>query len=192
MKQRKKRKRQFGALHIITALLIASAVLRLGSEVAPAMANEAVPDLPEPETQTQQIGETDSLLAALQAREVRLAEREEQLNNRMSVLQTAEQEVEEKLQALIEAEAQLRATIAIADTAADSDLAQLTTVYENMKPKEAADLFAQMPPQFAAGFLGLMRPDAAALIMTELEPEIAYSFSVVLAGRNADVPTNGR
>ena len=108
----------------------------------------------------------------------------------MEALRSAEQQIEDKLAALQQAEAALSATIARADTAAETDLAQLTTVYENMKPKEAADLFAQMPPRFAAGFLGMMRPDAAALIMTELDPEIAYSFSVVLAGRNANVPTD--
>lgn len=45
-----------------------------------------------------------------------------------------------------------------------------------------------MDPGFAAGFLGRMRPEAAAGIMTGLSPETAYTISVVLAGRNADVP----
>jgi len=35
----------------------------------------------------------------------------------------------------------------------------------------------------------MMRPDIAASIMTELAPETAYSFSVMLAGRNANTPT---
>ena len=108
----------------------------------------------------------------------------------MEALQNAEAEIAVQLQALQQAEADLTATIALADSAAETDLAQLTTVYENMKPKEAADLFAEMSPPFAAGFLGMMRPDSAAQIMTELEPEVAYSFSVVLAGRNAAVPTD--
>ncbi len=190
MKPRHKKRRQFGTLSVIASLLITSAVVRLGSEVAPAMANEATADTAERNAPDPQMVQTDTLLAALQAREAVLAEREEQLRDRMLALRTAEEEIEEKIQRLEQAEAELSATIAIADSAADSDLAQLTTVYENMKPKEAADLFAQMPPQFAAGFLGMMRPDAAALIMTELEPEVAYSFSVVLAGRNADVPSD--
>ena len=60
-----------------------------------------------------------------------------------------------------------------------------------MKPKDAAALFEEMSPEFAAGFLGLMRADAAALIMTGLEPTTAYSISVILAGRNANVPVSG-
>lgn len=178
-----------GALQVITCLLIASAVLRFASEVGPAMANEGSEEVTEEIVQNGEPGDAETLLAALQSREALLANREEQFQARMEALRTAEEQIEDRLQALVQAEAELSATIALADTAAESDLAQLTTVYENMKPKEAADLFTQMPPQFAAGFLGLMRPDAAALIMTELEPEVAYSFSVVLAGRNAEVPT---
>lgn len=182
-------KRGFGALQVITYLLIASAILRFATEVGPAMANEGTEEIAKEAMQSDEPGEAETLLAALQRREAMLAEREAQFGARMEALRSAEAQIEEKLQALVQAEAQLSATIALAESAAESDLAQLTTVYENMKPKEAADLFAQMPPQFAAGFLGLMRPDAAALIMTELEPDVAYSFSVVLAGRNAEVPT---
>ena len=45
-----------------------------------------------------------------------------------------------------------------------------------------------MEPSFAAGFLGRMRADVAAAILAGLEPDLAYSISVELAGRNADVP----
>ncbi|EBA13847.1 MotE family protein [Roseobacter sp. CCS2] len=190
MARHSNKNRGFGALHVITSLLIASAVLRFATEVAPAMANEASVEIAQQPASPVVASETQTLLAALQAREQRLTEREAQLQNRMQALRSAEEQIEEKLETLVQAETALSATIARADTAAETDVAQLTTVYENMKPKEAADLFAQMPPRFAAGFLGLMRPDAAALIMTELDPEIAYSFSVVLAGRNADVPTD--
>ncbi|WP_400085159.1 MotE family protein [Yoonia sp. R78084] len=190
MKQPRRKKRGLGVLQVITCLLVASAVLRLATEVGPAMANEGTDvSVEEANVPAADTGATDSLLSALQARERRMTEREAQLTARMEALRVAEEEIDQKLEQLVAAEARLSATIALADTAAESDLAQLTTVYENMKPREAADLFAQMPPRFAAGFLGLMRPDAAASIMTELDPEIAYSFSVVLAGRNADVPT---
>ena len=72
--------------------------------------------------------------------------------------------------------------------AVENDLAALTSVYENMKPKEAAPLFEAMDPVFAAGFLARMRPEVAAGIMAKLSPDAAYSISVILAGRNANVP----
>ena len=184
-----RRKKGRGTLHIVAMLLMGSAVLRIAAGPLPAVAEEtmagSITEVPAATTD----GETDALIAAFQMREARVAEREAQLRDRMQALRLAEIEIEDKMQALVAAETALSATIAQADTAAETDLAQLTTVYENMKPKEAAELFAEMPPQFAAGFLGMMRPDAAAAIMTQLEPEVAYSFSVVLAGRNANVPT---
>ncbi len=177
-----------GTLHIISGLLIASAVVRLSAQAGPALANDTEI---EPAVTAMALEETntDALLAAFRDREARLAEREAQLQDRMQALRVAEVEIAERLEELVAAEQALAATIAAADSASLTDLEQLTTVYENMKPKEAAALFEEMPPQFAAGFLGMMRPDAAALIMTQLAPETAYSFSVVLAGRNANVPT---
>lgn len=182
-----KRRAGRGTLHIIGGLLIASALVRIGAHAGPAVANEAE-DVPAPPPAVAE-PDTSALLSALQAREARLAEREGQLRDRMQAMRVAEIEIEDKLNALRAAEEALSATIAQADSAATTDLTQLATVYENMKPKEAAALFEEMPPQFAAGFLGMMQAEAAALIMTELSPETAYAFSVVLAGRNANVPT---
>lgn len=186
-----KRRAGRGTLHIIAGLLIASGVIRIGVSANSALANSS-PEITEV-TPAQEVfdgpEETGTLLAALKAREVRLEERETLMSDRMQALRVAEAEIAEKLSQLTEVEAKLSATIALADTAAESDLGRLTVVYENMKPKDAAALFEEMTPDFAAGFLGLMRPEAAALVMTELAPETAYSFSVVLAGRNALVPT---
>ena len=86
------------------------------------------------------------------------------------------------------AEEELRAVLALADGAAEGDLARLTAVYESMKPKDAIPLFEKMAPEFAAGFLGRMRPDAAGAILSGLPPDSAYSISAILAGRNATAP----
>lgn len=181
--------RSGGTLYAICGLLLASAVIRLSTEVAPAFA--APVDAPEQQSQTadDELRATGALLAALQAREAQVTEREMQLQDRMQALELAESEIAEKLAELVAAEQALSATISQAERAAATDLDRLTSVYENMKPREAAALFAEMPPEFAAGFLGMMRPDAAAAIMTQLPPETAFSFSVVLAGRNANTPT---
>ncbi|WP_322893044.1 MULTISPECIES: hypothetical protein [unclassified Yoonia] len=182
-----RRKRPHGPLHILAGLLILSAVLRAGSQVGPALAEDVSTPAPV-ESQVPGDGQTADLLAAFQAREDRLAQREGQLRDRLQALRVAEVEIAEKLQAMRAAEEALNATIARAETASASDLDLLRAVYENMKPKEAAALFVEMPPPFAAGFLGMMEPQSAAAIMAELPPSVAYSFSVVLAGRNANAP----
>jgi len=191
MTKRVKYKRK-GTLHVIAGLLVASAFLRIGSGSGAAFAESLVSpppkvtnDVAAPDNDMQK----DALLVALQEREARLQLRERALEDRLQAIAVAESEISEQLNALKNAEEALRATMAVADTAAESDLARLTSVYENMKPKEAAALFEEMSPEFSAGFLGRMRPEAAALIMTQLTPQTAYTVSVVLAGRNAGVPT---
>lgn len=197
-KQRKQSKRRGakGALTIIATLFLVSGGLRIGLEATEAIAREAIaPDatetaLSEPSVPEQCLGDDEliALIEAMDVREDRIRVGEEKIAMRMRALKTADQKIEAKLSELRDAEAKLRATIAVADTAAESDLTRLTTVYENMKPKDAAALFETMAPEFAAGFIGRMRPEAAAGVMTGLSPEVAYSVSVILAGRNANAP----
>ena len=192
-----------GSVALIAMLLITSAVLRLASGAGVAIAaaasdNDLKTSATDHATSTT-LQETSSnkntsrsemsnLLVALQEREVRIKERESQIDVRSKALKIVGEEITKRLAVLEKAEAQLRSTLALADGAAEGDLARLTSVYENMKPKDAAALFEMMEPDFAAGFLGRMRPDAAAALMAGLTPDAAYSISVILASRNASVP----
>ncbi len=185
-----------GVLMVIAVLLFGSALLRLGVEAAPTLAREAKarmaedPPVAKPSPGAQMYPEDlQHVITALQQREARLDEREQALAERLEALSIADAAIERRLAALVEAEEQLRRTLAAADGAAEGDLTQLTGLYEKMKPKEAAALFEEMAPAFAAGFLSRMAPDAAAAIMAGLDPKTAYTVSVVLAGRNATVPT---
>lgn len=190
-----------GVLWIIALLLSASGVLRLtgesGQAIALGVAELASPvrEIPGGNTldPTSQICAQESditlVLARLQEREDALIVREGAMMDRMQALAVAEVKIEESLNALIVAEAELKATMTIASTAAEDDLIRLTAVYENMKAKDAAALFEAMDPQFSAGFLGRMRPDVAASVMAGLTPQTAYTISVILAGRNANVPS---
>lgn len=185
-----------GTLWVIALLLATSGILRLngsGLALARELTSPTGADQMENAAEPQACkNESDIMLVLtrLHEREVSLEAREGAIADRMQALAVAEAAFKENLAALITAEEQLRATMALADSAAENDLTRLTAVYENMKAKEAAALFETMDPQFAAGFLGRMRPETAASIMAGLKPETAYTISVVLAGRNANVPTN--
>jgi flagellar motility protein MotE (MotC chaperone) len=198
-------KNRSSTLMILSTLLVASAVLRIGGEAGPAFAKtaQAAEEMPEKEAEKSDMpsGMSEAAVAAtpsaqglqmlmeeLKQRETRLQAEEERVLARARALEVAEQAIDDKLEALNTAEIRLRETIALADGAAEGDLSQLTAVYERMKPKEAAALFEAMDPQFAAGFLGRMKPDVAAGILAKLTPQSAYSISVILAGRNAEVP----
>ncbi|MCE8539849.1 hypothetical protein KBY27_20495 [Ruegeria pomeroyi] len=183
-----------GALLLISVLMIGSALIRIGLEAGPALAREGGTESMQKAADTQSHdspAEADlhALLATLRQREADLNQRESTVMERMRALEIAEVAIDRKLADLTQAEEALRETVAAASVAAESDLSRLTEVYEKMKPKESAALFEEMDATFAAGFLARMRPEAAADIMAGLSPKVAYTISVVLAGRNANVPT---
>jgi flagellar motility protein MotE (MotC chaperone) len=176
-----------GVLVILALLLSASGALRLGSGVGAAMArspeasqSDAPQICPEPPL---------ALAEALSLREERVATQEAAISDRLAALALADDTIRTRLEALAAAEAELSETLARAAGAAEGDLARLTKMYETMRPKDAAALFAAMAPDFAAGFIGRMQPAAAAAVLSGMEAEQAYAISVLLAARNARAPT---
>ena len=186
-----RRKLGISALFTLSLLLLASASLRIGLNAGSAWASagaaeptaegEAAPPLECPQPPA-------ALAAALTEREKQASVRETAIQERQAALDLAEQVIARRLTELEQAESALRETLSVADKAAETDLTQLTEVYQAMKPKDAAALFDGMDPEFAAGFLGRMRPAEAAAIMSGMAPEKAYAVSALLAGRNANVP----
>lgn len=182
------------SLTAIAMLLAASGIIRFGTGPAAAIAREVSSGTSGSEVALLPAGCKTSedvalALTALDERSLQLDKREADLNTRAALIEDAEAAMNETLAEMKAAETALNATLAIASTAAENDISRLTAVYETMKPREAAALFAEMDPQFAAGFLGRMRPDAAAAVMAGLDPQDAYTISVVLAARNARAPT---
>lgn len=196
--KKRSRARGRGTVAILALLFLSSAGFRIATSATEVLAearsvlepqaSEASPAKPEPAT-----GPTDAHLAELlkdfKDREEAIRQKELDVEKRMIALQAAETRVNEQIVKMDAAEKKLRDTLALASTAAEDDLARLTAVYENMKPKTAAALFEEMDSGFAAGFIARMRPDAAASVLAGMTPQSAYSISTILAGRNAEVPT---
>lgn len=179
-----------GSLLLIMTFLIGSALIRVGTEAGQAFAKETPVDESESTVSPVETESPDfeAILAAFKEREDRILQRESELRSRARALDVVHEEVDFKIKQLQAAEERLGRLIAVAETAAEDDLTRLTSVYETMKPKEAAALFEQMDPEFAAGFLARMQPEAAAGVLAGLSPEAAYTISVILAGRNARAP----
>ena len=133
--------------------------------------------------------DSEELLELIMDRQENLDEFEQTLMDREQVLKVIKIQLEKKLEELEDAEKRLADSLAIADKAAEKDITRLTSVYENMKSKEAAEIFETMDITFAAGFLSRMRPDAAAGILSNVDTKVAYAISVVMAGRNVGAPT---
>lgn len=189
---KKNRRQSRNALFVIASLFLMSGVLRFGSGTGLAIAEELEARSESDSALNPEICAPNEgialLLSELSEREDRVEGNELAIKNRLVTLEVAEEKYQQTLERLIAAENALSATISKASIASESDLAQLTAMYENMKPKDAAALFEEMDPVFSSGFLGRMRPDAAALVLAGLRPKTAYAISVILAGRNEQVP----
>ena len=133
-------------------------------------------------------GNADALMESIRQREGELDSERKRLADRAQTLSVAEAKLKEQLAAFELARKNLEATLAVADQAAEKDIARMTTVYESMKPADAAKIFEKMDVGFAAGLLARMRPEAAAAVMTGMKPESAYAVMVTIASRNAAVP----
>ena len=187
-----RRKANRGALIILAVLMAVSGALRLGDGIGQAFARTtstpAEPGGADMPAALNCPAPPLALAEALSEREARVSAREAALADRLAALSLADTAIEQRLAKLSAAEASLNETLSRADGASEADLTRLTEVYQTMKSKDAAALFAAMAPEFAAGFLGRMRPEASAAILSGMTPENAYSVSVLLAGRNAKVP----
>lgn len=174
-----------GGIGLIVVCFAASALLRAG-DAGWAWAQEAAHTVAAPEAPPP---DKDALLATIRARNSALDAEEKRLADRRQTLGVAEAKLAEQLAAFQKAQDNLEKTLALADGAAEKDLSRMTTVYENMKPADAARIFEKMDVTFAAGLLARMRPDTAASVLTGMSPEAAYAVTVTIASRNARVPT---
>lgn len=190
-KAKRIRKRGSGVLMLVSGFLVASGLVRLGDGTGIALAREIGTFMNQasaaPPSSSENTPGFEELIAAIRAREAKIEETEARLTERERVIAVVGQEVDAKLQELAEAEASLQSLLTQTDSAAEDDISRLTSMYEAMKPEDAAALFEQMDPSFAAGFLARMRADAAGAVLAGLPPDKAYALSVVLAGRNASI-----
>jgi flagellar motility protein MotE (MotC chaperone) len=152
-----------GALIILALFLASSGALRVGGVVGQAMANANDP-VAETVAPAECPTPPPALLKALNDREAQVAVQEAAAKDRMAALSLADAALTKRLEELAAAEASLKEVLAIADGAAEKDLARLTAVYEAMKPADAAAILSGMPP------------------------DKAYSISILIAGRNALAP----
>ncbi len=112
---------------------------------------------------------------------------EQSLKEEKLALQAWKAELEKQTIDLKAVQAALDARWQEMQLASDSDIKHLAEMYGTMKAEQAASIFNQMDPGFAAGFLRLLPSEQAGLILASMETEKAYVVSVKLATMNDDV-----
>jgi flagellar motility protein MotE (MotC chaperone) len=147
--------------------------------------------------QTQPVSASErAILERLQARRQELEARAREIDIRESLLKSAEKRIESRVEELKATEA--RITTATGQKA-EADAARfkgIITMYEGMKPKDAAKVFdrlemsvlfeiaSQIAPRKMADILGLMAPEAA----ERLTVELARHASAEKTTSEADLP----
>ena len=134
-----------------------------------------------------QICFSEDLSAALASDQLRLETETEKLAARELELQALEAELAETRADLTALQTSLETRWEDMQAFAGEDLNHLAQMYGAMKPDQAATIFDQMDPSFAAGFLRLLSSEQAGLIMANMESQQAYIVSVRLASINEDL-----
>lgn len=134
-----------------------------------------------------QICFSEDLSAQLASDQLRLETESGKLLERDLELQTWAAELEQTRSELTALQATLETRWQDMQAFAGEDLKHLAQMYGAMKPDQAATIFDQMDPGFAAGFLRLLNSEQAGLIMANMESQQAYIVSVRLASLNEDL-----
>ncbi len=121
------------------------------------------------------------LLQELSKRRAELDERAEAFDRRELLLKAAEQRVDEKIEQLKQLQADVNAAMGKIDEQDEQRIKSLVHIYENMKPKEAAQIFAQLDQKVLLQVLTRMKDLKTAAILASMDPEKARSVTVALA-----------
>ncbi len=184
-------------LPILGILLMCTLVVRtlaLSSEISEEYAKpvqSAAPEKPRDTaaTRAEQASEQQCVTGtALQAVNEKMAEfdtRQQEMAAKESAFKAIEARLEKQLAAVEAAKASLDESLRYRTSIAKEDISHLTTMYETMKPKQAARIFNEMDPNFAAGFLRKMKGGQAGLILANMKTSQAYQISLIIASKGA-------
>jgi len=121
-----------------------------------------------------------AILERLQARRQELEARAREIDIRESLLKAAEKRIESKVEEMKSVESRLSTANGQKGEADSARLKNIVTMYEGMKPKDAAKVFdrlemsvlldisTQIAPRKMSDILGLMAPEAAERLTVEM------------------------
>ncbi|UWU90471.1 MotE family protein [Bradyrhizobium sp. CB1015] len=121
-----------------------------------------------------------AILERLQARRQEIEARQREIDIRESLLKSAEKRIESKVEEMKAVETRISATQAEQKAAEAQRMKGLVTMYEGMKPKDAARVFDRLEmgvlieiasaiaPRKMSDILGLMSPEAAERLTVEM------------------------
>lgn len=122
-----------------------------------------------------------SILQSLRKRRTQLAEQEEALQLRENLIEAAEGRLESRIEQLEALEARLKAATEAELGARKEELRGLVTMYETMKPKEAARIFDRLQMEILLDVVNAMNPRKMSAVLAKMNPEAAQRLTSSLA-----------
>lgn len=129
---------------------------------------------------------TGTILVSAKERLEFLEKREEALKEQQRLVEIADRRVREQVAKLELIKDKIVEQAQLADSKIAKESRRLISIYEKMKPKDAANIFNEMSPKVAAELLRSMREDQSSAILAKMSPKIAYDVTLALAGNIKD------
>jgi flagellar motility protein MotE (MotC chaperone) len=123
------------------------------------------------------------LLERLSERRQELDKRGRELDIREGLIAEAEKRMEARLAEIKQGEAQLATAAEKKDEAETARFKSLVTMYENMKPRDAAKIFDRLEMSVLLEVASQINPRTMSEIMAQMQPDTAERLTVELASR---------
>ena len=124
-----------------------------------------------------------AILERLQARRQEIEARQREIDIRESLLKSAEKRIENKVEEMKAVETRISATQAEQKAAEAQRMKGLVTMYEGMKPKDAARVFDRLEMGVLIEIASAIAPRKMSDIMGLMSPEAAEKLTVEMARR---------
>jgi flagellar motility protein MotE (MotC chaperone) len=122
-----------------------------------------------------------AILERLQARRQELEARARELDLRENLIKAAEKRLEARVGELKDAEARLNEAMNHKDEAEQARFKGIVTMYENMKPKDAAKIFDRLDIKVLLDVASQIKPQKMSDILAQMSAETAERLTVELA-----------
>jgi flagellar motility protein MotE (MotC chaperone) len=129
-----------------------------------------------------------AVLERLQTRRQELDTRNRELEMRENLLKAAEKRLEAKVSELRNTESRVNTAMGTRDKVGAERFKSIVSMYENMKPKDAARIFDRLDMKILVDVSTQMNPRKMSEILGQMSPDAAERLTVELANRASAQP----
>jgi flagellar motility protein MotE (MotC chaperone) len=128
-----------------------------------------------------------AVLESLNQRRQELEARARELDVRENLLAATEKRIQARLAEIKDAEARINATVHKKDEAEAARFKGLVSMYDNMKPKDAAKIFDRLDMRVLIELAAQINPRRMSDILAQMSPEVAERLTGEIAARSGAV-----